>query len=88
MGVHNGIIENFKEIKQELSEKGYTFYSETDTEVCIKLIDYYYADKKDPRSVESGKRTYSRLLCAGDSLCGSSGRNLGHAQELSHDFRG
>lgn len=48
VGVHNGIIENFKEIKQELSEKGYTFYSETDTEVCIKLIDYYYADKKDP----------------------------------------
>lgn len=48
VGVHNGIIENFKEIKQELSDKGYTFYSETDTEVCIKLIDYYYADKKDP----------------------------------------
>lgn len=48
VGVHNGIIENFKEIKQELSEKGYTFYSETDTEVCIKLIDYYYADTKDP----------------------------------------
>lgn len=48
VGVHNGIIENFKEIKQELSGKGYTFYSETDTEVCIKLIDYYYADTKDP----------------------------------------
>lgn len=48
VGVHNGIIENFKEIKKELTEKGYTFYSETDTEVCIKLIDYYYGEKADP----------------------------------------
>lgn len=48
VGVHNGIIENYKELKQELTEKGYSFYSETDTEVCINLIDYYYTKKKDP----------------------------------------
>ena len=42
IGVHNGIIENFKEIKDKLVRKGYTFYSETDTEAIIKLIDYYY----------------------------------------------
>lgn len=42
VGVHNGIIENYKELKEKLERKGYTFYSETDTEVAIKLIDYYY----------------------------------------------
>ncbi len=41
-GVHNGIIENYKELKEKLQRKGYTFYSETDTEVAIKLVDYYY----------------------------------------------
>ncbi len=42
VGVHNGIIENYKELKEKLLSKGYSFYSETDTEVLIKLIDYYY----------------------------------------------
>lgn len=42
VGVHNGIIENYQELKDKLLRKGYTFYSETDTEVAIKLIDYYY----------------------------------------------
>ena len=42
VGVHNGIIENYQELKEKLLRKGYTFYSETDTEVAIKLIDYYY----------------------------------------------
>ena len=42
VGVHNGIIENYQELKDKLARKGYTFYSETDTEVAIKLIDYYY----------------------------------------------
>ena len=40
--VHNGIIENFQELKEKLVKRGYTFYSETDTEVAVKLIDYYY----------------------------------------------
>ena len=42
IGVHNGIIENYKELKEKLLRHDYKFYSETDTEVVIKLIDYYY----------------------------------------------
>jgi len=42
VAVHNGIIENYSELKDKLLKKGYTFYSETDTEVIVKLIDYYY----------------------------------------------
>ncbi|MBO4853997.1 MAG: glutamine--fructose-6-phosphate transaminase (isomerizing) [Oscillospiraceae bacterium] len=41
--VHNGIIENYMELKLQLMEKGYTFRSETDTEVVAQLLDYYYA---------------------------------------------
>ena len=40
--VHNGIIENYQELKVKLEKKGYSFYSATDTEVAVKLIDYYY----------------------------------------------
>ncbi|MBQ2283772.1 MAG: glutamine--fructose-6-phosphate transaminase (isomerizing) [Agathobacter sp.] len=40
--VHNGIIENYQKLKNLLSEKGYEFYSETDTEVVVNLLDYYY----------------------------------------------
>ena len=42
VGVHNGIIENYQELKNKLLRKGYEFYSSTDTEVAVKLIDYYY----------------------------------------------
>ena len=42
VGVHNGIIENYTEIKDKLLKNNYSFYSETDTEAVIKLIDYYY----------------------------------------------
>lgn len=42
VGVHNGIIENYQELKDKLTKKGYSFYSSTDTEVAIKLVDYYY----------------------------------------------
>ena len=42
VGVHNGIIENYIELKEKLLRHGYSFYSSTDTEVVIKLIDYYY----------------------------------------------
>ena len=40
--VHNGIIENFNELKDFLIKNGYTFYSETDTEIIPNLIHYYY----------------------------------------------
>ena len=42
IAVHNGIIENYTEIKDKLTKKGYKFYSETDTEAIVKLVDYYY----------------------------------------------
>lgn len=42
VAVHNGIIENYQELRDKLTKKGYEFYSQTDTEVAVKLIDYYY----------------------------------------------
>lgn len=42
IAVHNGIIENCADIREKLQKSGYTFYSQTDTEVAVKLIDYYY----------------------------------------------
>ena len=42
VAVHNGIIENYQELKDKLLRKGYSFYSATDTEVAVKLVDYYY----------------------------------------------
>ena len=46
--VHNGIIENYQELKEKLVKAGYTFYSETDTEIAVKLIDYYYKKTGEP----------------------------------------
>ena len=46
VGVHNGIIENFTELKEKLIRNHYTFYSDTDTEVAVKLVDYYYKKYK------------------------------------------
>ncbi|MGL5540826.1 MAG: glutamine--fructose-6-phosphate transaminase (isomerizing) [Erysipelotrichaceae bacterium] len=48
--VHNGIIENYGELKNELSEYGYSFQSQTDTEVASALIDYHYAACQDKLS--------------------------------------
>ena len=42
IAVHNGIIENYQELRGKLIKAGYTFRSQTDTEVAVKLIDYYY----------------------------------------------
>ena len=47
IGVHNGIIENYEELKEKLQRNGYTFYSATDTEVAIKTVDYYYKKYKN-----------------------------------------
>ncbi len=46
VGVHNGIIENYQELRDKLIRKGYSFYSETDTEVVVKTVDYYYKKYK------------------------------------------
>ena len=45
--VHNGVIENFKELRSFLLGKGYSFYGETDTEIIANLLEYYYIQKGD-----------------------------------------
>ena len=45
VGVHNGIIENYQELKAKLLKKGYSFYSSTDTEVAVKLVDLFHHKK-------------------------------------------
>ena len=57
--VHNGIIENYQEIREKLLKAGYTFYSETDTEIATKLIDYYY--KKTDAPLEALSRAMLRI---------------------------
>jgi len=59
-GVHNGIIENYQELKDKLSRHGYTFYSQTDTEIAIKLIDYYIK-KYQQGPVDSIGRAMTRI---------------------------
>lgn len=48
VAVHNGIVENYREIKNMLANHGYEFYSQTDTEAAVKLIDFYYRQEKTP----------------------------------------
>lgn len=60
--VHNGIIENYREIKAFLTSKGYGFESETDTETVAKLLDYYYNGdpvKAIEKAVEDIEGAYS-----------------------------
>lgn len=57
--VHNGIIENYQELKEKLIKSGYTFYSQTDTEVATKLIDYYY--KKEGTPIDAIARAMLRI---------------------------
>ena len=58
--VHNGIIENFAELRQELIEKGFTFESETDAEVCPQLITYYL-QSENMKPAEAFKKAISRM---------------------------
>lgn len=60
VAVHNGIIENYQELKEKLVRKGYTFYSTTDTEVAIKLIHYYY-HKYEGTPVDALNHTMVRI---------------------------
>lgn len=60
--VHNGIIENYSELKEVLIEKGVQFKSQTDTEVAVGLIDHYFDLTKDP---------VSAIRCAMDEIVGS-----------------
>ncbi len=57
--VHNGIIENYQELKSELEDKGYVFHSETDTETVAHLIDDYY--KRGNDILEAVRKTLQRI---------------------------
>ena len=60
VGVHNGIIENYQELKDKLAKHGYTFHTDTDTEVAIKLIDYYIK-KYNEGPVDAIARAMTRI---------------------------
>ncbi len=64
--VHNGIIENFAVLKEFLINKGYTFYSETDTEIIPNLIHYYYYN-----NIEDDDKFLRAVKSACDDLKGS-----------------
>ena len=59
--VHNGIIENYSKIKSFLLEKGFTFYSQTDTEVIVNLISYYYTENGDNNTFNAIEKTINTL---------------------------
>ena len=59
--VHNGIIENYSKIKSFLLEKGFTFYSQTDTEVIVNLISYYYKENGDNNTFNAIEKTINTL---------------------------
>ncbi|WP_443689681.1 glutamine--fructose-6-phosphate transaminase (isomerizing) [Phascolarctobacterium faecium] len=61
VGVHNGIIENYQELKEKLLKKGYAFHSQTDTEVAVKLVDYYYKKDAAAGPVEALSRAMVRI---------------------------
>ena len=63
VAVHNGIIENYLELKEKLTRKGYVFYSETDTEVAVKLIDYYYK-KYEGTPIDAINHAMVRIRCS------------------------
>ncbi|MDY6306063.1 MAG: glutamine--fructose-6-phosphate transaminase (isomerizing) [Oribacterium sp.] len=60
VAVHNGIIENFQELKDRLTKKGYRFYSETDTEVAVNLVEYYY-QKYNQDALDAISRAMMRI---------------------------
>ncbi len=70
--VHNGIIENFELLREELTKKGYNFISQTDTEVMAHLIDYYYEQSNDlvsavTKSAKELKGAYAIAVFSSDN---------------------
>ena len=69
--VHNGIIENYIPLKKKLTDKGYEFKSETDTEVLAHLLDYYYREPSGGHY--QGASPGGGILCSGDPVFRPSG---------------
>ena len=68
--VHNGIIENYVELRRELMEKGYQFHSETDTEVIVHLVEHYYHGDFQQAVMKAANRLQGSyalgIICADD----------------------
>lgn len=62
--VHNGIIENYAELKIDLTNKGFTFQSETDTEVLVNLIEYFYSEGKEINAEIAVRLALSKVVGA------------------------
>lgn len=62
--VHNGIIENYAELKSDLIKKGYTFQSDTDTEVLVNLIEYFYLNAEDATAEIAVRLALSKVVGA------------------------
>jgi glucosamine--fructose-6-phosphate aminotransferase (isomerizing) len=62
--VHNGIIENYAELKSDLLKKGYSFQSDTDTEVLVNLIEYFYMNAEDATSEIAVRLALSKVVGA------------------------
>jgi len=62
--VHNGIIENYAELKSDLQKKGYTFQSDTDTEVLVNLIEYFYRNAEDVTAEIAVRLALSKVVGA------------------------
>ena len=89
VAVHNGIIENYQELRDKLTRKGYHFYSETDTEVAVKLVDYYYK-KYEGTPVDAINHSMIRIrgsYAMALMFHGLSGRDLRGTQGQPNDPR-
>ncbi|HET6555888.1 MAG TPA: class II glutamine amidotransferase, partial [Prolixibacteraceae bacterium] len=62
--VHNGIIENYAELKADLLKKGYTFQSATDTEVLVNLIEYFYKNAEGATAEIAVRLALSKVVGA------------------------
>ena len=93
IGVHNGIIENYEELREKLLRHGYSFYSDTDTEVAIKIVDYYYNKYKiGPidainRMMVRVRGSYALALMFKDKQKTASGRDLRRQKGQPDDHR-
>lgn len=75
--VHNGIIGNFAELRGMLKDKGYDFYSQTDTEAAAKLTDLFYSETHESDTcAEAHRGATSRLLCYRRGVCRPPGRDI------------